>query len=44
MRAVTLDQDKCEAVNMADSVEMINDYNEARQVVEVEELDRNEET
>ena len=31
----TLDQDQCEAVNMADSVEMINDYNEARRAGEL---------
>ena len=30
-----LDQDECETVNMADSVEMINDYNEARQAGEL---------
>ena len=31
----TLDQDQCEAVNMADSVEMIKDYNEARRAGEL---------
>ena len=31
----TLDQDQCEAVNMADSVEMINDCNEARRAGEL---------